>query len=292
MRTIDQVSAMQAWSREVRGRDRARVALVPTMGALHEGHLSLVEIARRHADRVVASVFVNPVQFDRVDDFARYPRDLERDGALLAGAGADVLFTPDASEIYPDGAQTYVTVDGLTQPLCGAHRPGHFRGVTTVVLKLFTIVRPDVAVFGEKDYQQLAAIRRMARDLFLDIDVVGAPIVREPDGLAMSSRNRHLNPQERAAARCLSVALDAAEGAVAGGERSGAAIVALASAAIARQPLARLEYVSVVHPETLAALATVDERALVALAVWVGSTRLIDNRLLAVPAIKTERRSA
>jgi len=283
---------MQAWSREVRGRDGLRVALVPTMGALHDGHLSLVSLARRHADRVVASVFVNPVQFDRADDFARYPRDLERDGALLAGAGADVLFAPDVSEIYPPGSQTFVTVDALSQPLCGGHRPGHFRGVATVVLKLFTAVQPHVAVFGEKDYQQLALIRRMVRDLFLDVDVIGAPIVREADGLAMSSRNRHLEATERAAARCLPEALGAAEAALAGGERSAAAVVAAAAAVMAREPLARVDYVALVDPETLAPVETVDDRAVLALAVWIGSTRLIDNRLLAVPAVKTERRSA
>jgi pantoate--beta-alanine ligase len=283
---------MQAWSREVRGRDGLRVALVPTMGALHDGHLSLIELARHHADRVVASVFVNPVQFDRADDFARYPRDLEHDGAMLAGAGADVLFAPDVSEIYPPGAQTFVTVEHLSEPLCGAHRSGHFRGVATVVLKLFTIVQPHVAVFGEKDYQQLAVIRRMVQDLFLDIDVLGAPIVREADALAMSSRNRHLDQAGRLAARCLAAALDVAEARVAAGERDGAALVAAAAAEIARGSLARVEYVSLVDPETLAPISTLDERALVALAVWVGATRLIDNRVLVVPAIKTERRSA
>ena len=292
MRAIEQVSAMQAWSREVRGRDGLRVALVPTMGALHDGHLSLIELARRHADRVVASVFVNPVQFDRADDFARYPRDLERDGALLAGAGADVLFAPDVSEIYPAGSQTFVTVEQLAQPLCGAHRPGHFRGVATVVLKLFTVVQPHVAVFGEKDFQQVALIRRMVRDLFLDIDVVGAPIVREADGLAMSSRNRHLTAPERAAALCLSAALDAAEAAVVAGTHDPAVVLAAANDAIAREPLARVDYVSLVDPDTLAPVAGVDDRALLALAVWIGSTRLIDNRLLVVPAIKSERRSA
>ncbi|MEB2285969.1 MAG: pantoate--beta-alanine ligase [Polyangiaceae bacterium UTPRO1] len=280
MRAIDQVSAMQAWSREVRGRDGLKVALVPTMGALHAGHLSLVTLARRHADRVVASVFVNPAQFDRADDLARYPRDLERDGALLAGAGADVLFAPDAAEIYPPGAQTFVTVEELAQPLCGAHRPGHFRGVATVVLKLFSIVQPDVAVFGEKDYQQLAVIRRMVRDLFLDVDVLAAPIVREADGLAMSSRNRHLAAAERAAARCLAAALAAGEAAVAAGERTAAAICAAATDELAREPLARVEYVALVDPDTLAAVTEVGERALLALAVWIGSTRLIDNRVL------------
>ena len=293
---------MQAWSREARRRDGARIALVPTMGALHDGHLSLVEIARRHADVVVTSVFVNPMQFDRADDFARYPRDLEHDGGLLAAAGVDVLFAPNAKEIYPDAAETAVTVDHLSEPLCGAHRPGHFRGVATVVLKLLNIVQPHVAVFGEKDYQQLALIRRMVRDLHLDIDVVGAPIVREADGLAMSSRNRHLDRDERAAATCLARALGAAEECVAAGERDAAAIVAAASAELACEPRARVEYVVAVHPETLRPLVRLDEdettagdvagRALLALAVWIGPTRLIDNRVLTVPAITCERRSA
>lgn len=306
MRTIEQVNAMQAWSHEVRGRDRARVGLVPTMGALHPGHLSLVEIARRHADKVVASVFVNPTQFDRADDFDRYPRDLERDGALLAAAGVDVLFAPPASEMYPAGAQTMVAVEHLAEPLCGAHRPGHFRGVATVVLKLFLIVQPHVAVFGEKDYQQLALIRRMARDLHLELDVVGAPIVRESDGLAMSSRNRHLDAAERAAASCLARALAVAEARVVAGERDVAALVAAARGELDREPRARVEYVAAVDPETLEPLARLDdhdsrpssftsaagERALLALAVWIGNTRLIDNRVLTVPAASRERRSA
>jgi pantoate--beta-alanine ligase len=290
MRTIEQVSAMQAWSRQVGGRDR--IALVPTMGALHAGHLSLIEIARRHADKVVASVFVNPTQFDRADDFARYPRHLDRDGALLASAGVDVLFAPDASEMYPAGAQTMVSVERLAEPLCGAHRPGHFRGVVTVVLKLFLVVQPHVAVFGEKDYQQLALIRRMVRDLHLEIDVVGAPIVREDDGLAMSSRNRHLDPEERAAALCLARALAAAEERVAAGERDTAALLAAANTELARERRARIEYVAAVHPDTLEPVPDVAAGALFALAVWIGSTRLIDNRLLAVPAASRERRSA
>ena len=285
MRTIAETSAMQAWSREVRERHHGRVALVPTLGAIHAGHLSLVEIARRHADRVVVSVFVNPTQFDRGDDFARYPRDLERDGALLAAAGVDVLFAPDAAEIYPPAAQTFVTVERLAEPLCGARRPGHFRGVATVVLVLFTIVRPHVAVFGEKDYQQLALIRRMAADLHLDLDIVGAPIVREPDGLAMSSRNRHLSADERQAARCLVRALGAAEVLADAGERDPAALVTAATAEISREPLARVDYVALVVPETLAPLPVLEERGLLALAVRVGGVRLIDNRML-------ERRSA
>jgi pantoate--beta-alanine ligase len=292
MRTIEQVGAMQAWSREVRGRDGARIALVPTMGALHAGHLSLVEIARRHADKVVASVFVNPTQFDRADDFARYPRDLEHDGGLLATAGVDVVFAPDAAEIYPPGAQTTVMVERLAEPLCGAHRPGHFRGVATVVLNLFHIVQPRVAVFGEKDYQQLAVIRRMVRDLHLDIDIVGAPIVREDDGLAMSSRNQRLDAAERAASLCLAHALDAVEARVAAGERDAAALVAAATAEIAREPRARADYVAIVDPDTLQPVTELSERALLALAVWLGTTRLIDNRVLTVPAARRERRIA
>jgi pantoate--beta-alanine ligase len=291
MRTIHQAKAMRAWSRETR-REGARVALVPTMGGLHDGHLSLVEIARRHADRVVASVFVNPTQFDRADDFARYPRDVARDQRLLSEAGVDVLFAPESEDIYPEGAATVVSVERLSEPLCGAHRPGHFRGVATVVLKLFTIVEPQVAVFGEKDYQQLALIRRMVRDLHVDVDIVGAPIVREEDGLAMSSRNVHLDPRERQAAVCLSRGLAAAEALALAGERDGRALMAAARDAIAREPRARLEYASLVDPEALTPLAALDDRAVLALAVWIGSTRLIDNRLLTAAAASVERRSA
>jgi pantoate--beta-alanine ligase len=305
MRTIEKVRAMQAWSREVRERDRARVALVPTMGALHAGHLSLIEIARRHADKVVASIFVNPTQFDRKDDFDAYPRDLDRDSGLLAEAGVDVLFAPDPAEIYPAGAQTFVTIEELSGPLCGAHRPGHFRGVATVVLKLFALVLPRVAVFGEKDYQQLAVIRRMVTDLHLEIDVIGAPIVREEDGLAMSSRNRRLDARAHIAALCVPRALDAAEALMVAGERDPAAIVVAATSEIAREPLARLEYAELVDPATLrpwpaansaapasGATAGIPSQPLLALAVWIGAVRLIDNRLLTVPAASRERRSA
>jgi pantoate--beta-alanine ligase len=296
VRTIEQASAMRRWSREAR-RDGKRIALVPTMGALHAGHLSLVEIARRQADRVVASVFVNPAQFDRADDLARYPRDLARDAGLLAGAGVDVLFAPGVEEMYPSGASTFVTVEGVSEPLCGLHRPGHFRGVATVVLKLLAVVDPDVAVFGEKDYQQLVLIRRMARDLRLDVEIVGAPIVREADGLALSSRNARLGDAERRAARCLARGLAAAEALAAAGEREGRRLVAAAAAEIAAEPLARAEYASLVDPETLAPVATLEGRALLALAAWVGGTRLIDNRLLdvripTVAAAGRERRSA
>jgi pantoate--beta-alanine ligase len=308
VRTIEKVRAMQAWSREARERQHKRLALVPTMGALHAGHLSLVQIARRHADRVVASIFVNPTQFDRPDDLAAYPRDVERDRGLLAEAGVDVLFAPDATEMYPPGAQTVVDVADIATPLCGTFRPGHFRGVATVVLKLFNVVQPHVAVFGEKDFQQLALVRRMVRDLQLDIDVMGGAIIREDDGLAMSSRNQRLSAAERVAARCVPLALVVAAERLAAGESDPAVIAQAARAAIESEPLARVEYVEVVDPETLAPLATVNEepqasgtgaaagpdgggtrRALLALAVWVGGTRLIDNRLLEL-AVAPERR--
>jgi len=291
MRTIENVKAMRAWSREAR-KEGARIALVPTMGGLHDGHLSLIEIARRHADRVVASVFVNPTQFDRDDDFAGYPRDLARDQRLLAEAGVDVVFAPDAATVYPEGAVTFVDVEELSAPLCGAHRPGHFRGVATIVTKLFTIIEPDVGVFGEKDYQQLAIIRRLARDLCLAVEVVGAPIVREADGLAMSSRNMHLDTPGRAAAVCLSRALHAAEALVANGESDGATIEAAARAAIEAEPLAKLEYASLVDAEDLDPVTTMTDRGVLALAVWIGKTRLIDNQLLVARAASAERRSA
>jgi pantoate--beta-alanine ligase len=291
MRTIEHVQVMRSWSRDAR-RAGARIALVPTMGGLHAGHLSLVELARRQADRVVASVFVNPTQFDRADDFARYPRDRNRDGRLLAEAGVDALFVPAVDEMYPEGASTVVDVGELAAPLCGARRPGHFRGVATIVTKLFAIVEPDVAVFGEKDYQQLAVIRRSVRDLCLAVEIVGAPIVREDDGLAMSSRNRHLDARERVAARCLARALAAAEGLAAAGHCDGAVLTAAAVAEIAAEPLARLEYAELVDAGALTPLSVLTQRGVLALAVWVGTTRLIDNRLLVASAAGAERRSA
>ena len=193
MTTVTEPRAMQAWADAERGAGR-RIALVPTMGALHAGHLALVAAARRRAQRVVVSIFVNPIQFDRRDDFERYPRTLDDDLRICATAGVDAVYAPSAAAMYAEGFQTAVEVTRLTEPLCGAARPGHFRGVTTVVTKLFHAVRPDVAVFGEKDYQQLAVVRRLAADLDFGIEIVGVPTVREPDGLALSSRNRRLAP--------------------------------------------------------------------------------------------------
>ncbi len=279
MQTIDQVAAMQAWSDATRGAGQ-RIGLVPTMGYLHAGHLSLVHEARRRSDRCVASIFVNPLQFGANEDLAKYPRDLARDSSQLAEAGVDVLYLPDAAAMYPPGFQTEVTVSGLTRGLCGRSRPTHFRGVTTVVAKLFNAVKPHVAVFGEKDYQQLATIRRMAADLDFEIEVIGMPIVREADGVAMSSRNAYLSPAERDAARCLSRALAAAREAVAGGEADAAAVLARAQRVCEAEPLARLDYAELVDAETLEPVARLERAALLALAVYIGKTRLIDNAVL------------
>ena len=279
MTTLTEPRPMQAWADAERAAGR-HIALVPTMGALHDGHLALVAEARRRAERVVMSVFVNPIQFDRRDDFEQYPRPLDDDLRICAGAGVDAVYAPSAAAMYPEGFQSAVEVARLTEPLCGAARPGHFRGVTTVVTKLFHAVRPDVAVFGEKDYQQLAVIRRMTADLDFGIEIVGVATVREPDGLALSSRNRRLGADDRAAARCVPRALDAAADVVRAGERRAAAVVARATAVIGAEGRARLEYAELRDPETLAEVTEVAGPALLALAVWVGGVRLIDNRML------------
>ncbi|HLY39029.1 MAG TPA: pantoate--beta-alanine ligase [Candidatus Binatia bacterium] len=279
METVTAPRAMQAWS-DARRAAGERVALVPTMGALHEGHLALVAEARRRAERVVVSIFVNPIQFDRREDFERYPRTLEDDAARCATAGVDAVFAPSAASMYPEGFATAVEVARLTDPLCGANRPGHFRGVTTVVTKLFHAVRPHVAVFGEKDWQQLAVVRRMTSDLDFGIEVVGVPTVREVDGLALSSRNRRLGPEERAAARCVPRALDAAAHMAATGETRPAMLVGRVKMEVATEPSARLEYAELRDPETLEEVAEFDSPALLGVAVWVGGVRLIDNRLL------------
>jgi len=279
MQTIDTPLAMQEWADATRARHE-RIALVPTMGALHAGHLALIGEGRRHAERVVVSIFVNPLQFDRRDDFERYPRTLADDAAKCAAAGVDVVYAPTPAAMYPEGFQTAVEVARLTEPLCGRVRPGHFRGMTTVVAKLFLAVRPHVAVFGEKDFQQLAVVRRMAADLDFGIEVVGVPTVREEDGLALSSRNRLLAPADRAAAIAVPRALAAAAAAVAAGETRAATILARATGVLASEPRARLEYLELRDPQTLDEVAEVAVPALLACAVWVGGVRLIDNRLL------------
>jgi pantoate--beta-alanine ligase len=279
MQTLHEPRAMQAWSAAAHAAGR-RVALVPTMGALHEGHLTLIAEARRRAERVVVSIFVNPMQFNRRDDFDRYPRDLATDAALCAGGGVDAIYAPHPATMFPEGFQTAVEVARLAEPLCGTNRPGHFRGVTTVVTKLFHAVRPDVALFGEKDFQQLAIVRRLTADLDFGIEIVGVSTVREPDGLALSSRNRLLDAGGRQAAVCVPRALDAATAAVVAGERRGAAVVDAAVRTIASEPRARLEYAELRDPESLDVVEEVGAPTLLALAVWVGNVRLIDNRVL------------
>jgi len=257
-----------------------KIALVPTMGYFHAGHVSLMEYGRQGADRLVVSLFVNPAQFGPNEDLSRYPRDLERDKQTAREAGVDVLYTPAPPDIYPEGYQTYVAVEQLSQGLCGASRPGHFRGVATVVLKLFNQVLPHLAVFGEKDYQQLAVIKRLVADLDLAVQVVGRPIVREADGLALSSRNTYLSPEERQSALGLSRGLQAARRLASKGEKSGEKILAAVRQLIEGTPGVRIDYLALVHPETLAETATLQGEARLALAVWVGRTRLIDNTLV------------
>jgi len=257
-----------------------KIVLVPTMGYFHQGHLSLMEYGKTAGDRLVVSLFVNPAQFGPHEDLDRYPRDLERDAALAREVGVDVLFTPEPAAMYPAGYQTYVEVEQLSQGLCGASRPGHFRGVATVVLKLFNRVQPDLAVFGEKDYQQLAVIKRMVADLDLPVAVVGRPIGREADGLALSSRNTYLNKEERAAALCLYRSLLAARELVVSGARSRDHILEAVRQIIQSTPHTRIDYLALVDPATLREVEAINEEARLLLAVWVGNTRLLDNTLL------------
>lgn len=268
--------------REEAARQGKRIALVPTMGALHRGHLSLLRKGRELADEVWTSIFVNPAQFGPGEDFERYPRDLDRDRSLLADAGCAVLFAPEVKEMYPREAVVTVDLPSLTRSLCGAHRPGHFAGVALVVGKLLAIVRPQVAVFGAKDWQQSVVIRRLVEDLSLPVEIHVAPTCREADGLAMSSRNAYLSPAQRRAAVVLVHALDEGAAAMAAGERRCGALVQLLAARVAREPVAALQYAAAVDPETLLPRDPVGPRVLLALAVYLGETRLIDNRLVEV----------
>ncbi len=254
--------------------------LVPTMGALHDGHLSLVRRARAECSSVLASIFVNPAQFGPKEDLARYPRDLERDLAKLESEGTDFVFTPEPSGIYPSGFETWVVPGRLADRLEGAVRPGHFRGVATVVLKLLNILQPDRAYFGQKDAQQAVIVRKMAADLDLDVEIVVCPIVREPDGLAMSSRNVYLSPAERTAAPVIHRALRAATEHFGKGERRGAVLRAIVERILSTEPLAAIDYVSAVEPETLEEVDIAKERVLLSTAVRFGATRLIDNVVL------------
>jgi pantoate--beta-alanine ligase len=279
MRICKTTDDMRAASRAAR-RHGKRLGFVPTMGALHEGHLSLVRAARAKCELVAASIFVNPLQFGPNEDLAKYPRSLERDLELLEKESVDFLFTPTPEEMYPAGAVTYVTVEGLSEKLCGRSRPGHFRGVTTVVAKLFHIVEPDLAFFGQKDAAQTAIIRRMVRDLNLPVEIVACPIVREPDGLAMSSRNAYLSPLERKFALVLHRALTQVRTRFDQGERSAAILIEAGKQAMAQEPSARLDYLEIVDPATLDPMQELTSGALVAIAALVGNTRLLDNILL------------
>jgi pantoate--beta-alanine ligase len=256
-----------------------KIALVPTMGALHEGHASLIREARTRADVVVVSVFVNPAQFGKGEDYGRYPRNIDGDIGVAGSAGGDIMFAPSVEAMYPPGYQTFVSVEELSLPLEGGVRPGHFRGVATVVAKLLNITRPHAALFGQKDAQQVVVLRRMVRDLDVGVEIVVVPTVREPDGLALSSRNAYLTPEERLAAPVLYRSLLAAEELVRGGERSAAAVVRAVTSAITRGSSAAVDYVSLADAETLEALTTLEygRPALLSLAARFGTTRLIDN---------------
>ncbi len=276
MRVVTTKAEVRAWRRE----SDTPVGLVPTMGYLHEGHLSLVRQSRAECARTAVSIFVNPTQFGPQEDLAAYPRDLPRDLGLLEAEGVDLVWTPTPEEMYGEAFQTWVTVEMVAQPLEGAQRPGHFRGVATVVAKLFNVVEPQRAYFGQKDAQQSIVLRRMARDLDLPVEVVICPTVREPDGLAMSSRNSYLDPDERRAAPVLHRALSAASRAFEGGLRDADGLRLMMYETLLAEPLARTQYVSVANPETLEEQFGPVQRALVSLAVFIGRTRLIDNILL------------
>ena len=256
-----------------------RIGLVPTMGALHAGHAALIRLARAESEFVAVSIFVNPTQFDRKDDYERYARTFPEDLTLCSALGTDLIFAPEANEMYPTSPDTTVTVARVSEGLCGQFRPGHFQGVATVVAKLFHILQPDAAYFGEKDAQQLAVIRRMAADLNIPVEIIGVPTVREPDGLALSSRNVRLNRQERAAAPVLYRSLLAAERLVEGGCHSPAQIRETALAVLAEEPAVRLEYFEIVRPDDMTSVTQVTAPVRIAIAAWLGSTRLIDNAL-------------
>jgi pantoate--beta-alanine ligase len=273
------IHEMRAASRALRRADK-RLGFVPTMGALHEGHLSLVRAARESADVVAASIFVNPAQFGPNEDLAKYPRSFERDCELLKREGVELLFAPSVEEMYPAGAITWVTVEGLSDKLDGRSRPGHFRGVTTVVAELFHIVEPDAAFFGQKDAAQVAIIRQMVRDLHLAVEIVVCPIVREPDGLAMSSRNAYLSPEQRKQALVLHRSLLRVQQLADAGERDAAQLVVAGRAEFGEESSVRLDYFEIIDPATLDPVDDISGGALVAAAAFVGSTRLIDNILL------------
>ena len=279
MNVFTTIEAMRSASRAAKTAGK-RVGFVPTMGALHEGHLSLVRSAKAQCDVVAASIFVNPTQFGPNEDFSKYPRAFERDRELFAKEGVELLFAPAVEEMYPAGAVTYVTVEGISERLCGKSRPGHFRGVTTVVSKLFNIVEPDIAFFGQKDAAQVAIIRRMVRDLDIPVEIAVCPIVREADGLAMSSRNTYLDLQQRKAALVLYRSLQKVKREFESGESNAAKLAEQGRKLFAQEPSVRLDYLEIVAPDNLEALDNIESSALVAVAAFLGATRLIDNFIL------------
>jgi len=279
MKIISSATEMTSLSKEAR-RDGKRVGFVPTMGALHPGHISLVRAAREQTDIVVTSIFVNPTQFGPTEDFSKYPRTFEKDSAMLAAEKTDYIFSPSVEEMYPKDATTWVDVEGPSEKLDGRSRPGHFRGVTTVVSKLFNIVQPDLAFFGQKDAAQVAVIRKMARDLNFPVQIVVCPIVRESDGLAMSSRNAYLTPEQRKQALVLSRALQQVEKRVVQGDTAADILIVTGKQTMAEEPSVRLDYFEIVNPDTLDPVTDVSQGALLAVAAHVGTTRLIDNLLL------------
>jgi pantoate--beta-alanine ligase len=276
MKIVNSIMCMQAIANAPE-RGAGSISFVPTMGYLHEGHASLLREGRKRGDLLVLSIFVNPIQFGKNEDLDRYPKNMEQDCLIAEACGVDIVFIPTAAEMYPDGFQTGVSVREIALPLCGASRPGHFDGVATVVTKLFNIIRPDVALFGRKDYQQLTVIRRMTADLNMPVEIVGMPIVREPDGLAMSSRNAYLSPSERQSALCLFRAITRARELYAAGERSVAVLIRETRAVIGREAAAAVDYVEIRDGATLNELEVAGSSTLLALAVKIGTTRLIDN---------------
>ncbi|HZQ18102.1 MAG TPA: pantoate--beta-alanine ligase [Terriglobales bacterium] len=280
MKLLHTIDEMGAFSRNARSGSK-RLGLVPTMGALHEGHVSLVRAAREKSDVVVVSIFVNPTQFGPSEDFSRYPRTLEKDCALLERESVDAVFAPSSNEMYGSGSITWVTVEAISDRLCGRSRPGHFRGVTTVVAKLFNIVEPDIAFFGQKDAAQVAIIRRMVRDLNFPVAIEVCPIVREADGLALSSRNVYLGPQERKSALVLHRSLNRVKEKFDHGEGNALKLIVSGKEEFAKNPAARLDYLEIVDPNSLEPVADISKPVLVAVAAFVGNTRLIDNLVLA-----------
>lgn len=276
MKSVDSISRMSTLAKMLKKEGKS-IGFVPTMGYLHDGHLSLVRAAKKHTDVVVMSVFVNPLQFGPKEDFERYPRDFKRDEQLASVAGVDVMFYPSVKDMYPEGYATFVNVERLTVGLCGASRPGYFRGVTTVVVKLFGIIKPDVAYFGQKDAQQAAVIKKMAQDLNMGIEIKVVPIAREKDGLAMSSRNTYLSEAERRDALVLYQSLKSAESLVAGGETDASRVIKMIKEMVASKPSVNIEYISILDAKELVELETITKEALIAVAARVGKTRLIDN---------------